>query len=266
MRPAIAQSGPIKTGMGCAAHRWGGGGRGSKRALRHHVRRQRGDEVRHAGPRHRHADASSPMVTAETLGLPISAVKAGNRRHDAIRSAAARAAARRPRRRDAGDPRDRGQGARRAVREGRRRRSASTPETLVASKRPHPRQGHAVEGHGLEGRLQADRHRADLGRRRSGTTVSPATGTSGVQFTEATSTSKPASSGSRASSTVQDCGLIVDKLLAESQVYGGIIGVAQLRAVRGSHPRSQSPARWSTRTWSGICWPGCPTCRRSTSC
>ncbi len=38
---------------------------------------------------------------------------------------------------------------------------------------------------------------------------------------------------------IQDCGLIVDKLTAESQVYGGIIARDQLRAVRGSHSRSR---------------------------
>ena len=38
------------------------------------------------------------MVAAETLGLPVSAVQAGDRRHDAIRSAADPAAARRRRR------------------------------------------------------------------------------------------------------------------------------------------------------------------------
>ena len=29
-RPATRSPGPIKTGMGCSAHRWGGGGRGSR--------------------------------------------------------------------------------------------------------------------------------------------------------------------------------------------------------------------------------------------
>ena len=33
--------GPIKTGMGVSAHRWGGAGRGSKAHMRHHVRRRR---------------------------------------------------------------------------------------------------------------------------------------------------------------------------------------------------------------------------------
>ena len=96
MRPAIAQSGPIKTGMGCAAHRWGGGGRGIARALRHHGRRQRRDEVRHAGSRHRHAHDrhDGHRRDARTAGQRGQGRKSATR---SIRSAARPAAARRPR-------------------------------------------------------------------------------------------------------------------------------------------------------------------------
>jgi xanthine dehydrogenase YagR molybdenum-binding subunit len=50
------------------------------------------------------------------------------------------------------------------------------------------------------------------------------TGTSGVQFTEVDVDIETGVVRLKRILTVQDCGLIVDKLLAESQVYGGIIG------------------------------------------
>ena len=68
--------GPIKRGVGCAANQWGGGGRGTQGALRDHIRRQRRHPMRHAGHRRRHANASSTMITAETLGVPMDVVKA----------------------------------------------------------------------------------------------------------------------------------------------------------------------------------------------
>jgi xanthine dehydrogenase YagR molybdenum-binding subunit len=49
-------------------------------------------------------------------------------------------------------------------------------------------------------------------------------GTSGVQFTEVNVDIETGVVKINRILTVQDCGLIVDKLLAESQVYGGIIG------------------------------------------
>src|SRR6185437_6635349 len=47
-------------------------------------------------------------------------------------------------------------------------------------------------------------------------------GTSGVQFTEVDVDIETGVVKVRRILTVQDCGLVVDKLLAESQVYGGI--------------------------------------------
>jgi xanthine dehydrogenase YagR molybdenum-binding subunit len=49
-------------------------------------------------------------------------------------------------------------------------------------------------------------------------------GTSGVQFTEADVDIETGIVRLKRVLTVQDCGLIVDKLTAESQVYGGIVG------------------------------------------
>src|SRR6202021_2747334 len=50
------------------------------------------------------------------------------------------------------------------------------------------------------------------------------TGTSGAQFTEVDVDIETGVVRVKRILTVQDCGLIVDKLLAESQVYGGVIG------------------------------------------
>jgi xanthine dehydrogenase YagR molybdenum-binding subunit len=50
------------------------------------------------------------------------------------------------------------------------------------------------------------------------------TGTSGVQFTEVTVDVETGIVQVKRILTVQDCGLIVDRLLAESQIHGGIIG------------------------------------------
>jgi xanthine dehydrogenase YagR molybdenum-binding subunit len=50
------------------------------------------------------------------------------------------------------------------------------------------------------------------------------TGTSGAQFTEVDVDIETGIVRVKRILTVQDCGLIVDKLLAESQVYGGVIG------------------------------------------
>jgi xanthine dehydrogenase YagR molybdenum-binding subunit len=50
------------------------------------------------------------------------------------------------------------------------------------------------------------------------------TGTSGVQFTEAEVDIETGIVRLKRVLTVQDCGLIVDTLTAESQVYGGIVG------------------------------------------
>src|SRR4029077_10158014 len=50
------------------------------------------------------------------------------------------------------------------------------------------------------------------------------TGTSGVQFTEVDVDVETGIVKVKRVLTVQDCGLIVDRLTAESQIYGGIVG------------------------------------------
>ncbi len=66
--------GPIKTGFGCSAHRWGGGGRGSQA---HCDIASDGSVVMKCGTQDLGTGTRTivAMVTAETLGLPVSAVK-----------------------------------------------------------------------------------------------------------------------------------------------------------------------------------------------
>ena len=144
-----AQAGPVKTGMGCSVHQWGGGGRGS-RARRHHVRRRRRGEVRHAGPRHRHADdrRDGRGRNARPAGQRG---EAGDRRHELSVQRRIRAAARRRRascRPSAGPPARRStRSSPRSPRARRRCRDAGRRE------RPHPRQGQPREG--ARGRTRA---------------------------------------------------------------------------------------------------------------
>ena len=163
--PAIRRRGRSSAAWAASANRWGGGGRGSTRPLRHHVRRRRRDALRHAGHRHRHADASSRWSPPRRWDCRSSAVKAEigdselsvQRRH--------RAAARRPPsvspaiRITAGKALD-ALAAKVAPSARRRARSHRRP------RRPRPRRRRSVEGPDVEGGVQAARHRADVGRRR----------------------------------------------------------------------------------------------------
>ena len=157
--------GPIKRGMGCAANQWGGGGRGTKA----HVEiLPDGGVVVRCGTQDLGTGCRTivTMVAAETLGLPVAAVKAEigdsqlslqrrqRRQHDDGVG-------------DPGDPRHERQGARRARRahraeDGRRARGARREG------RPHLPQGRARQGPVVEGGLPAARHRAGVGRRRVG--------------------------------------------------------------------------------------------------
>ena len=67
--------GPIKRGFGCAANRWGGGGRGTKAYCEIHPD---GGVVMRSGTQDLGVGTRTlvTLITAETLGLPMSAVKA----------------------------------------------------------------------------------------------------------------------------------------------------------------------------------------------
>ena len=215
-----AQAGPIKTGMGCSAHRWGGGGRGS----RAHcdimsdgtVAMKCGTQDLGTGTR-----TTVAIVTAETLGLPVSAVtpQIGDTIYPfsgasggstttagmtpAIRWTAGKAL----------DALCAKVGPALGV----------DPDTLVAADgrifvRGTPAKGmtwkDACKLIGTEP-ISVDGEWAD---------GLSSTGTSGVQFTEVDVDIETGVVKVNRILTVQDCGLIVDKLTAVSQVHGGIIG------------------------------------------
>jgi xanthine dehydrogenase YagR molybdenum-binding subunit len=212
--------GPIKTGFGCSAHQWGGGGRGSKA---HCDINADGTVVMKCGTQDLGTGTRTTvtMVTAETLGLPITAVKAeiGDTMYPfsggsggstttasvmpAIRVTAFKALD--------------------ALCEKVAPVLGVDAATLVASdSRIHvkddPSKGMAwkdackligtepisVDGDWMDGLSSV--------------------GTSGVQFTEAEVDIETGIVRLKRVLTVQDCGLIVDKLTVESQVYGGIVG------------------------------------------
>jgi xanthine dehydrogenase YagR molybdenum-binding subunit len=212
--------GPIKTGFGCAANQWGGGGRGSKA---HCDINADGTVVMKCGTQDLGTGTRTivAMVTAETLGLPVSAVT--------------------PEIGDTMYPFSGGSG-------GSTTAASVTPAirvtafkaldalcakvgpalgvdaaTLVASAgRIH------VKGTPLKGLAWKDACKL-LGTEPISVDGDwmdglSSTGTSGVQFTEAEVDIETGIVRLKRVLTVQDCGLIVDKLTTESQVYGGIVG------------------------------------------
>jgi xanthine dehydrogenase YagR molybdenum-binding subunit len=211
--------GPIKTGFGTSAHRWGGGGRGTKA---HCDIANDGSVVMKCGTQDLGTGERTlvAIVTAETLGLPISAVKA-----------------------EIGDtlyPLSGGSG-------GSTTAASTTPAIrLTAGKALDELCAKVAPQLGVDpSTLTASNGRIHVIDNPSrGMTWSAAckligtepisvdaewvdglssTGTSGVQFTEVTVDMETGIVKVKRVLSVQDCGLIVDKLLAESQVYGGVI-------------------------------------------
>ena len=215
-----AQSGPIKTGMGCSVHQWGGGGRGS----RAHVDiMSDGSVVVKVGTQDLGTGIRTivTMVAAETLGLPVSAVKAeiGDTNYPFSGGSGGSTTA---------------AGVTPAIRwtSGKALDALALkvgpalgvdPETLVATNgRVH------VKGTPAKGLTWKDACKL-IGTEpisvdgEWGDGLS-STGTSGVQFSEVDVDIETGIVKVKRILTVQDCGLVVDKLLAESQIYGGIIG------------------------------------------
>jgi xanthine dehydrogenase YagR molybdenum-binding subunit len=215
-----AARGPIKSGFGCSVHQWGGGGRGSQ--ARCEIMAD-GSVVMKCGTQDIGTGTRTivAMVTAETLGLPVSAVKA-----------------------DIGDtlyPFSGGSGGSTtaaSVTPAIRLAAAQALERLFA--RVAPTLG--VDASTLvaaNGRIAAkDNPSKGLAWRDAckllGTEPIAAdaqwqaglsgSGTSGVQFTEVKVDVETGIVRVERILAIQDCGLVVDKLTAESQVYGGIIG------------------------------------------
>ncbi len=211
--------GPIKSGFGCSAHQWGGGGR----AGRAHVDiTSDGGVVMKVGTQDLGTGTRTmvAMLTAETFGLPIGAVipEIGDTEYPVC--------------------------------------GASGGSTTAASISPAIRIATGIARDQLFAKVApqlgttADNLVAENGRinvkgttkgmtwkeacRLLGTeTISAdgqwedglsSTGTSGVQFTEVDVDIETGIVKVKRILTVQDCGLIVSRLTAESQVYGGIIG------------------------------------------
>jgi xanthine dehydrogenase YagR molybdenum-binding subunit len=215
-----ATPGPIKTGFGTSAHRWGGGGRGSKA---HCDIANDGSVVMKCGTQDLGTGTRTlvAMVTAETLGLPVNAVK--------------------PEIGDTNYPLSGGSG-------GSTTAASMTPAIrLTAGKALDALCAKAAPQLGVDpATLTASNGRIHVvGNPAKGMTFKDAckligtepisvdgewadglssTGTSGVQFTEVTVDIETGIVQVKRILTVQDCGLIVDRLLAESQIHGGIIG------------------------------------------
>ena len=212
--------GPIKNGFGVSAHRWGGGGRGGRA---HCDVASDGSIVMKVGTQDLGTGTRTmvAMLTAETFGLPVSAVKpeigdtiypvcgaSGGSTTAASISPAIRIAA--------GKARDQvlakaapvlGVDADTLVAEGGRVFVKGTPSKGMTWKEACRYLGAepvSVDGEWEDGLSS--------------------TGTSGVQFTEVDVDIETGIVKVKRILSVQDCGLIVSRLTAESQVYGGIIG------------------------------------------
>ncbi len=211
--------GPIKTGMGVSAHLWGGGGRGTQA---HVDITSDGAVVVKCGTQDLGTGTRTlvTIVAAETLGLPTTAVKAeiGDTIYPlsggsgGSTTAASVSPAIRITSINALDALF----ARVAPVLG------TAPDNLVAeSGRIHVK---GETGKGLAWK-EACKHLGTEpisvdGQWEAGLSSS---GTSGVQFAEVTVDIETGVVRIKRILAMQDCGLIVDKLTAESQVYGGII-------------------------------------------
>ena len=212
--------GPIKRGMGCAANRWGGGGQGSKA---HCEINPDGSVVMRCGTQDIGVGTKTivAMITAETLGLPLTAVKAeigdsnypfsggsggsttapavspairvtAGRALDALKAKVAPELGVEPAMLVAG-------GGRVHVKDDQSKGLAWKDACKLLGMQPI-----AVDGEWERGLS--------------------ASGSSGVQFAEVEVDVETGVTRVSRITCVQDCGLVVDQLTAESQCIGGIIG------------------------------------------
>jgi xanthine dehydrogenase YagR molybdenum-binding subunit len=215
-----ATSGPVKTGFGCAVHQWGGGGRGSQ--ARCEIQPD-GSVVMSCGTQDIGTGTRTivSMVTAETLGIPMSAVTprigdtiypfsgtSGGSTTAASVTPAIRLAA--------GKALD-------SLAEKVAPALGVDASTLVAANGRIQVKGNPSKGMAWKDAckmLGAQPITADA----QWTDGLSSTGTSGAQFTEVSVDVETGILKVKRVLAIQDCGLIVDKLTAESQVYGGVIG------------------------------------------
>ena len=255
--------GPIKTGMGVAINTWGGGGRGPSQA--HCEIASDGSVVVRVGTQDIGTGTRTivAMVAAETLGL---ADERRSRRRSATRMYAVSggsggsttAASDQP-----GDPHRRAQGARGAEGEGRagaRRRTRLRSSPPAAASRSRTRRRRACRGR-TRASCSAPQPISVDGNWEPG--MSSAT-TSGVQFAEVEGRHRDRHR--QGDARARDPGLRARREPADRREPGlrRRHRLAELRALRGPHPRSQHRADGQSRTWSGTCSPACPTFRRST--
>jgi xanthine dehydrogenase YagR molybdenum-binding subunit len=214
-----ATPGPIKTGMGVSAHLWGGGGRGTKA---HIDIMSDGSVVVKCGTQDLGTGTRTivALVAAETLGLPIDAIK--------------------PEIGDTQYPFSGGSGGSTtaaSVSPAIRVTSLKALDVLFAKVAPALKTEPAnlvaeggrihVKGDTAKGLTWKDACK-QLGTEpisvddewREGLSSS---GTSGVQFSEVQVDIETGIVKVKRILAMQDCGLVVDKLTAESQVHGGII-------------------------------------------
>jgi xanthine dehydrogenase YagR molybdenum-binding subunit len=212
--------GPIKRGMGCAANRWGGGGQGTKA---HCEINPDGSVVMRCGTQDIGVGTKTivTMITAETLGIPMALVKAEIGDSNYPFSGGSGGSTTAP-------------GVSPAIRvtsgkalDELKARVAPTlgveAATLVASQgrihvKEDPAKGMAWKD---ACKLLGMQPLAVDGEWERGLSAS---GTSGVQFAEVQVDIETGVTKVTRVTCVQDCGLIVDELTAESQCIGGIIG------------------------------------------
>jgi xanthine dehydrogenase YagR molybdenum-binding subunit len=211
--------GPIKRGMGCAANQWGGGGRGTKA---HCEITSDGSVVIRCGTQDIGVGTKTTvtMITAETLGIPLASVKA-----------------------EIGDsnyPFSGGSGG-----------STTSPSVapairVTAGKALDALKARIAPGLGVDptalvasnGRIQSKTDPSkglswkDACRQLGTEPISvdgeweaglSASGTSGVQFAEVEVDTDTGVTKVTRLTCVQDCGLILDELTAESQCIGGMV-------------------------------------------
>jgi xanthine dehydrogenase YagR molybdenum-binding subunit len=212
--------GPIKRGMGCAANRWGGGGQGTRA---HCEINPDGSVVMRCGTQDLGVGTKTivALITAETLGIPLSLVKAeigdSNYPFSGGSGGSTTAPAVSPAIRvTSGMALD---ALKAKVAPG----LGVEPAVLVASNgrihvKDDPSKGlawkEACKQLGMEPIAVDGQWERGLS----------ASGTSGVQFAEVEVDIETGVTKVTRITCVQDCGLIVDELTAESQCIGGIIG------------------------------------------
>ena len=218
--PGDPTPGPIKKGMGCAANRWGGGGQGTRA---HCEINPDGSVVMRCGTQDIGVGTKTivAMITAETLGIPMSLVKAEIGDSNYPFSGGSGGSTTAP-----------------AVSPAIRVTSGMALDALQAKVAPGlgvdpavlvARNGRIhVKDDPSKGLAWKDACKqlgmepiAVDGQWERGLSAS---GTSGVQFAEVEVDIETGVTKVSRITCVQDCGLVVDELTAESQCIGGIIG------------------------------------------